>query len=270
LTPMWDSDLNNLIAAQGKYRSFNLDYSLLEKNRVENYEKIFNYKSSIGNNPFYIITDYFKDKHGEIIADLFRDLPFLTGGSGLPYHLARQHSSQHETSIKKEKNPGAKGRTLILAGSCSMATRAQIERYKKDGGISVEIDPAGILESKTDSSYYSDFIIKNTGADVLIHTPSKILNNGTHDFSSILENTLAEIAYNAVKDGIKKIIVAGGETSGAVAGKLGFDTYLIAGSVAPGVPVLIPVERDDMRVVYKSGNFGQENFFIRAIAAAAE
>ncbi|MDX9799988.1 MAG: four-carbon acid sugar kinase family protein, partial [Spirochaetia bacterium] len=79
LTPMWDSDLNNLIAAQGKYRSFNLDYSLLEKNRVEIFEKIFNYKSSIGNNPFYIITDYFKDKHGEIIADLFRDLPFLTG-----------------------------------------------------------------------------------------------------------------------------------------------------------------------------------------------
>ncbi len=269
LTPMWDSDLNNLIAAQGKYRSFNLDYRLLEKNRVEIFEKIFNFRSSIGGRPFYIITDYFNENHAVIIADLFRNHPFLTGGSGLPFALARQNAAQDKAALKNNLSRGTEGSTLLLAGSCSTATRGQIADFKKNKGVSIELDLPRLLKGEIDSSFYSDFLKVNKGRDVLIHTPSEIRSSGT-PVSELLENTIAGIAYNAVENGIRKIVTAGGETSGAVAGRLGFNSYLIAGSVAPGVPVLIPVEKDVMRIIYKSGNFGQEDFFTRAIEAVGK
>ena len=64
------------------------------------------------------------------------------------------------------------------------------------------------------------------------------------------------------------VIVAGGETSGAVTKMLGYHSFRIGKSVAPGVPMMVPVENKDIRLVLKSGNFGQPDFFERAIAVA--
>ena len=192
----------------------------------------------------------------------------MTGGSGLPYALARQNAPKNKAALKNNLTGGAEGRTLLLAGSCSTATRGQIANFRKNKGVSIELDLSRLLKGEIGSSFYSDFVKANKGSDVLIHTPAEIRDSGP-DISELLENTLASIAYDALESGIRKIVTAGGETSGAVARKLGFNSYLIAGSVAPGVPVLIPVDKDDMRIVYKSGNFGQEDFFARAVKAAA-
>ena len=80
-----------------------------------------------------------------------------------------------------------------------------------------------------------------------------------------MEQTAAQLALKAVEEGYTRIIVAGGETSGAVTRALGFDSYIIGESVAPGVPVMIPQNRPEIRLVLKSGNFGQEDFFLRAL-----
>jgi uncharacterized protein YgbK (DUF1537 family) len=72
----------------------------------------------------------------------------------------------------------------------------------------------------------------------------------------------AEAALNM---GYTRIIVAGGETSGAVTRRLGFRSYLIGVSIAPGVPVMVPTENPKIRLVLKSGNFGSETFFTDAI-----
>ena len=76
---------------------------------------------------------------------------------------------------------------------------------------------------------------------------------------------MADIAERAVASGVKNIIVAGGETSGAVTRNLGMQSFLIGESVAPGVPIMIPAENRSLRLVLKSGNFGQEDFFRRAL-----
>jgi uncharacterized protein YgbK (DUF1537 family) len=65
--------------------------------------------------------------------------------------------------------------------------------------------------------------------------------------------------------GRTRIIVAGGETSGAVTKALGFETFYISKSLAPGVPVMIPLKESTVRLVLKSGNFGQIDFFDRAV-----
>ena len=80
-----------------------------------------------------------------------------------------------------------------------------------------------------------------------------------------MEKALADIAVRAYHYGYNRIIAAGGETSGAIALALGFDAFLIGKSIAPGVPVMIPLRRPEVRLVLKSGNFGQPDFFVRAL-----
>ena len=88
--------------------------------------------------------------------------------------------------------------------------------------------------------------------------------------SALIERTLSETAALAVAGGTRRILVAGGETSGAVARRLGYNAFWIGQSVAPGVPILIPLEQPDVRIVLKSGNFGQEDFFSRALSMTGE
>lgn len=94
--------------------------------------------------------------------------------------------------------------------------------------------------------------------------------NGNQALSAKIEAGLAETAVLAVLDGVTRVIAAGGETSGAIVQKLDSRAFWIGESLAPGVPVLTPLERPDMRLVLKSGNFGQEDFFCRALYATAE
>ncbi len=99
-------------------------------------------------------------------------------------------------------------------------------------------------------------------------TPDKVREYqqyGKERVAALLEEITAELAARAVKEGYGRIICAGGETSGAVTKRLGFSSYWVGESVAPGVPVMTPAERPDLRLVLKSGNFGQEDFFGRAL-----
>ena len=89
--------------------------------------------------------------------------------------------------------------------------------------------------------------------------------SGMEKVSAILENTTAYIAKKAVDNGFNRVIVAGGETSGAVTRILGYDSYFVGDSIAPGVPIMVPVENKKIRLVLKSGNFGDKNFFIKAV-----
>ena len=77
---------------------------------------------------------------------------------------------------------------------------------------------------------------------------------------------MSMLAQRAVKDGYTQVIVAGGETSGAVTQGLGYQSYLIGESVAPGVPVMTPAGNRALRLVLKSGNFGQPDFFWKEVS----
>ena len=118
------------------------------------------------------------------------------------------------------------------------------------------------------------FIQENTTAEdtVLVYssdTPENVRKfqalGSTERVAETLEGATAELAVRAVKAGFTRIISAGGETSGAVTKGLGFDAYWMGESVAPGVPIMVPVGHEEIRLILKSGNFGQEDFFGRAL-----
>lgn len=266
LTPMWASDLAELLRPQGKYTSLKITQNMLQLSK----EEILQIVEDFGQDKehFYVIPDYSEDHHAQKIVEVFGDLPFLTGGSGLMTELGRKYRKTNTTSAISET--ATTGKAIILAGSCSAATLQQIEQFQAQSGKSIKIDPIKLIEgSQTKEQIWEQ--IESTDEDaVLVYSSDKPENvkkaqSSKMNVSEILEQTMAYIAKNAEKNGANRIIVAGGETSGAVTQVLGYNAYLIGQSIAPGVPIMVPLENKNLRLVLKSGNFGQADFFLRAI-----
>ena len=265
LTPMWDSEIKNLMEAQSKYSCLNVyDIGEKEQNKVQEYSKKENH--------FYVIPDYKETEDAKKIVEVFGDLPILSGGSGLLEELAFKYASTSASETNPQKT---KGKALLLAGSCSVATRGQIAYMKQKGIPMKKMDPLKLLNGTQTEEELWNFIESND-SEVLIYSSDnpenvkEVQKAGKEEAAQILERTTANLAKRAVENGITRIIVAGGETSGAVTKALGYYSYGIGESVAPGVPIMIPKENENIRLVLKSGNFGNEDFMEKALKMTGE
>lgn len=281
LTPMWDSDLAALMEPQSRYSCVKIarEQYAAEKERI--WEMLEAYGET--HDHFYVIPDYETDADAAAIVELFGSLPVLSGGSGILTELAGQcggkqvgevHSEEiqnEETQSNRTVTGQEKGSGILLAGSCSEMTRRQIACAMEHGVAAVKIQPLELLDGRQTLESLWEFIGRNPGTDVLLYSSDapeqvrEIQETGKEQVAALLEQTIAALAKRAVEAGYTRIIVAGGETSGAVTRALEFDSYIIGESVAPGVPVMIPRNRREIRLVLKSGNFGQEDFFLRAL-----
>lgn len=262
LTPMWDCRIDRLMEPQSRYSCHILHTEDLRKGMPE----------ILADEPYYLIPDYRTPEDGKRIADVFGQLPLLTGGSGLLEPLA-QNWTKRLSSDGRIPDSRTDGPALLLAGSCSKATLSQIAWYRSQGNPCYKLNPKSMLEGTQTVDDAWKFLEEHRDAagSVLIYssdTPEKVKEFqklGAEKVASVLENATAELAVRAVKAGFTRIISAGGETSGAVTKGLGFSSYWIGESVAPGVPIMTPAESPGIRLVLKSGNFGQEDFFDRAL-----
>lgn len=297
LTPMRASDVCQLIEMQSPHRGYRV--------RIEELEHWKNGRTQAASRrdlrveelaeKYYLVPDYYEDAHGDLIADAFSDLPFLTGGSGLCGALGRRYARLHpelrmanaddreaedrkravadaerEVMSEKPETLADEGKTLLLAGSCSKITLEQIEDYQEKGRANLFIDPVKLVEGEIDASTILT-AMKAAGDAVLVYSSQKpeemrkTQTLGLEKVSDQLESTMGALARMAVEAGYTRIISAGGETSGAVTKALDYTAFYIGKSVAPGVPVMTPVENPKLRIVLKSGGFGQKDFFERAV-----
>lgn len=255
LTPMWDSDVRVLMNTQSRHPSF------LEG-------------EGCSGKRYYLIPDYVTEEDGERIAGQYGTLPFLTGGSGLLAHLARRHSGSGTQPRRQKGNPAP---CILFAGSCSEATLEQIAYLKEKGYPCLKIHPMDLLAGRESLEGYKQELEAGTsGQPVLVYSSERaeqVKENqkaGKEEVAELLERTISELARWAAEKGCRNIIVAGGETSGAVTKALGYQSFWIGRSAAPGVPVMTPVEAENMRLVLKSGNFGHREFFETAIRMVQE
>lgn len=271
LTPMKKSRLADLMEKQGKY-------SCLETGMPVDgsfYERL--QRETSGGSHCYIVPDYETDEQGKEIADTFSEAGFYTGGSGLMEHLANKlkaHICHKETTGFTKKRDCS---SVILAGSCSQATLEQIEEYQKRGLPSYKILPERILNGELNAKkIWSESGMANQKIGMIYSSasPNEVQElqkkEGKERISGILEKTMADLAKIAVSEGMQNIIAAGGETSGAILKALGYQSYWIGNSIAPGVPIMIPVTEPSQRLALKSGNFGQKDFFTEAVKKMEE
>lgn len=263
LNPMWDSYIPNLMKDQSKYKCYVMNQEQLQKNfdcQIDELGKL--------NQHFYLVPDYASDEDGKLIGERFKHLKFLTGGSGLLEFILNRdelkRDIENEQLIKEQ-------RSIILCGSCSLATKKQVHAFKNGGGIVYSVDAFKLIDGSLTVDEIFRFVL-NQDATVLIY--SDAIDKDVNELkkselfglaSSCLENLMADLSKLAIQNDFTRIIVGGGETSGAVTKALGFDGFYIGKSIDPGVPELTPLQNTDITLVLKSGNFGSEQFFQKAI-----
>ena len=267
LTPMTRSRIAELMAPQGAYDSMEISLEALHGDSSSLKGRLTAFAAD--REHYYLIPDCDSDADSERIVELFGDMAFLTGGSGLLTALARRITGRQGTGAAFG---GICGRAIILVGSCSTATHGQTLWYEAHGGRLYRLTDENVLEgSETAETVWDRIASEDDSIAPLVYaydTPEGLAakrGDAGKALAGRIEEVLAGIAVRAYKNGFTRIICAGGETSGAVTRALGFRAFWIGESLAPGVPVMIPVENRQIRLVLKSGNFGQEEFFGRAL-----
>lgn len=215
-----------------------------------------------------VIVDAVSDANLTAIGTACADAPLLTGGSGialgLPANFARLgvlHRAQ-----RRPRHVG--GRASILAGSCSARTLEQIRGYlQSHPGIA--IDPDAVLDGRVSPHDVVSFAQRHADDTVIAYSsasPTEVAavqqRRGAAVVAHALEQFFSDAAAALAASGVQRLIVAGGETSGAVVSALGFDALDIGPEISPGVPVLYA---DSIVLALKSGNFGDVDFFERAL-----
>lgn len=271
LNPIWASHIGDLMKPQGKYPCMILDGELLARTK----EQILSEVQAFGRGKehFYIIPDYNTDEQGEKIARVFGGLKLLTGGSGLLKHLAALYKEAWECAAGERLLSGVPGRGLILSGSCSTATGAQCRAYEA-GHPALSVYPSKLLNGTQSIDSIWHMAAEQASEEPLIYsagaTDPDSRNYADEEqaarASLILEESMAQLGKRALENGYTRLVAAGGETSGAVALALGFHAFIVGESIAPGVPILIPLHNQNIRIALKSGNFGDRDFFSKALA----
>lgn len=268
LTPMWDSFIPRLLRDQSRYPCYLLSRDLL----LQGTPAVLSHLEALQaeNARFYLVPDYETEADARVIASLFGTQPLLTGGSGLLESLGRIHLG--EAQVVADPPPTGQGKAIILAGSCSAATQGQVDYYLQHLGRGIMVQPEALLSGAETAKTIWDRA-ERLAADanhVLLYSSgsggSTVERTDEGRAAEALEATMAALARLAADCGYTRIIVAGGETSGAVTKALGLSAYRIGPSIAPGVPIMRPLGNDTMQLVLKSGNFGQQDFFHRALA----
>src|SRR5262249_22791167 len=206
--------------------------------------------------------------------------PVSTGASGLGLGLARaarQSGKLSAAESARSENVKVGGLAAAVAGSCSRATLEQIARAEQIMPVR-RLDTARLLSNDVTAEVADSiaWAAERIGrGPVLIASsapPEDVIrlkaSHGREKTGSAIEHATALIAAGLVENGVRRLVVAGGETSGAAVDRLGIPAFLIEQEIAAGVPILRTAgwNNADMRLALKSGNFGGPDFFEKAIA----
>lgn len=270
LTPMRDSNLmrllapqvtqpvglaNRLIVAQGP-DALRHELDLLKANGVA-----------------HVVVDAVANADLEIIAQACRDMPLMTGGSAVAMPLPALYLADGTLSADVPKLHAAKlgAATIVLSGSCSAMTNKQVADYTSRGAPCFRLDPIALAENGPQPALdwlssqdldQAPIIYATADPDSVRKAQEKL---GVAGAGQIIEATLSACAVAARDRGARRVIVAGGETSGAVTQALGVTQLDIGTEIAPGVPwTYCQSGGHQIALTLKSGNFGTETFFTDA------
>lgn len=212
------------------------------------------------------IVDATEDDDLMQIGRALAGVPLLTGGSGIAIGLAQNFAAAGTTAAHHAANtrPAA-----ILAGSCSGMTRTQIGTHlQTHPGFEIDVD--AVMQGRVAADHIIDFVLDHGAATPLAYssgTPESVRaaqdRHGRENVAARLDALFGEVALRLIRQGIGRLVVAGGETSGAVASALGLEALEIGTELAPGVPILHGP--DGLSLALKSGNFGAPDFFAHAV-----
>lgn len=204
--------------------------------------------------------------------------PLLGGAAGFATALARLHTPTLASTTSADLPPVGHGPSLVVAGSCSERTREQVARHPGPRlRISAPDLAAGVEEVVSGAV---EFLVRSWSQDqasvpAVLSTadPDQVRAEqdavGREESARLVEGALGEIARRAVHDhGARRVLVAGGETSGAVTAALGVGALHVGRRVEPGLAWTVTTTEPAIALLLKSGNFGSPDLFTTAWEAS--
>lgn len=275
LTPMTDANLVRVLSRQTDGKVGLVPYALVEHG-ADAIRQAMDSLARQGHR--YAIVDAVSDAHLLTIGRAATDHVLITGGSGvamgLPDNFRRQGLlEQHDATAL----PKLEGAAAVLAGSCSRATLGQLDAARERVPV-LQLDPLAMPDAKRMSAAARDWASDKLGATPVVIAASAPPDQvaelqrrlGRDAAGALIEQTMAHIAEDLVARGVRRLVVAGGETAGAVVFRLGVRSLRIGGEIDPGVPwTYAEGGATPLLLALKSGNFGSHDFFLKAFGVTA-
>jgi uncharacterized protein YgbK (DUF1537 family) len=273
LTPMTDANLVRTLRRQTRREVGLIPYEIVVLGRVAIERQLAELRRD---GVSYAVVDALEDTHLREIGAACAGLALVTGGSGvamgLPMNFRERRLLPDRTTPISSSPPG--GPSLVLAGSCSEITNEQVRRMstiypaiRVDALEACGRDAAATVAAEVTARLADGPVLVYTTAppDEVAHVQERL---GAARASATLELLLGEVARRSVEFGVRRLIVAGGETSAAVLNALGIRALSVGREIAPGVPWMTSLGDPRLEVALKSGNFGGPDFFLEALADA--
>ncbi|WP_158158247.1 3-oxo-tetronate kinase [Pseudomonas sp.] len=273
LTPMGDANLVRVLQEQTALKVGLLRYDTVAQGVETVRQRIAQLRAEgIG----MAIADAVSDADLYTLGAACADLPLLTGGSGLalglPENFRRAGKLRDSDAAQL---PTVSGGDVVLAGSASVATNGQVAAWLEAGRPALRIDPLALAAGEAVVEQALAFA-RDAGQTVLIYatsSPDEVkavqAQLGVERAGSLVENALGDIAKGLLQAGVRRFVVAGGETSGAVVQALGVQLLQIGAQIDPGVPATVSSQGEPLALALKSGNFGGRDFFTKALKQLA-
>jgi uncharacterized protein YgbK (DUF1537 family) len=273
LTPMRDANLVRVLSRQTEGTVGLVAYNIVDQG-ADAVRRALTALKEQGRR--YAIVDAVNDMHLHAIGAAAAGHALVTGGSGVAMGLPENFRAQGLLAERDDADalePVA-GAAAVLAGSCSRTTllqigraRSQLPTWELDALLTPDAAQlaAGALQWAADKLGDAPIVIAASAPpDKVAALQAKLGRDGA---GTLIEAALATVAEGLVARGVRRLVVAGGETSGAVVSRLGITSLRIGPSIDPGVPwTLAEGPRIRLQLALKSGNFGAPDFFTKAFS----
>ncbi len=268
LTPMGDANLVRVMQAQTRRKVGLIDYSAVAQSADAVQSRITELQAQ----GFGVaIVDAVTNDDLLRLGPALKGMPLVTAGSGVAIGLPQNFGIQ--PSLQASALPPATGLQAVVSGSCSLATNRQVAAFIEAGRPALAIDP---LQIASGADVVGDVL--NWAAPLLADGPVLVYSTaetgsvksiqsqlGVEAAGAMVERTIAAIARGLVERGVRQLIVAGGETSGACVQALEISQMQIGPQIDPGVPWChAQTPLGAIHITLKSGNFGTDDFFTKA------
>ena len=276
LTPMTDSNLVRWMQRQSQRRTGLLRHDVVARGAAAVTERLAALQAD---GVAHVVGDAVDNEALRTLAAGAAHLPLWVAGSGLALGLPAVLAERGWVTLDAHAADldALTGRGAVLAGSCSTATQGQVAQWIAAGRPALRIDPLALSRGEPVAEQAlawalaqvdAPLVYATADAATLAQTQAAL---GVAEAGALVEHALARIARGLVDEGTQRLVVAGGETSGAVVQALDVHTLRIGAAICPGVPWTQAVRAaglGPLKLALKSGNFGGPAFFTEALAAA--
>ncbi|PRY20075.1 uncharacterized protein YgbK (DUF1537 family) [Aliiruegeria haliotis] len=222
----------------------------------------------------HVVVDAVADADLQVIAEACRDMPLMTGGSAVAMPLPAIYLREGliTEAAKRAAPPQVGPGAIVLSGSCSAMTRAQVAAFLPQAAA-FKLDPLALAADgvqlarewlAAQPADTAKIVFATAEPDEVARVQAEL---GGARAGALVEAALAQLAVDARDGGTRRFVIAGGETSGAVTKALGVTAMEVGEEIAPGVPWTWCMSGGrQIAMTLKSGNFGSEGFFAEALA----